>query len=305
MGRAGNVMAIFVACLGLFVVVGACLFGSIAIAAEIRTDPSRTVPTGSAILEGSIVPGDFEKVKRFISDDNGALQIYLASPGGNVAEAMKIGRLLRILKVTTVVPDRYFRVDQQKEMARFHDVKDFDADYMCASACFFIFVAGIFREDDVFGAPVLGIHRPYLSATDLRGMQVDQAIAAAANTKAIVADYLKEMSVPGRYLDRMFSVAKDDIQWISSDDFKVDFNGFIPELRDWADAKCGTLTAVDKKIWSEEKDKLSAQQTTAEKVMIDAIMKKLSDQEKCQSDLRFQLAVHAFFDWKDTLPLRK
>ena len=43
----------------------------------------------------------------------------------------------------------------------------------------------------------------------------------------------------------MFSVPKDEIRWISNDDFEADFNGFIPELKDWVDARCDKRTDIE------------------------------------------------------------
>ena len=108
MAKAHYLMAIFNSVFRFMTTVGACLVGSAAIAAEIRNDPSRMAAWG-AVLEGTIEPGDFEKVRRFIFDGHGALEIYLASPGGDLSEAMKIGHLLRALKVTTVLPANFSR----------------------------------------------------------------------------------------------------------------------------------------------------------------------------------------------------
>ena len=37
----------------------------------------------------------------------------------------------------------------------------------------------------------------------------------------------------------MYSVPKGKIRWIRNDEFESDFGGFIPELRDWVETKCG------------------------------------------------------------------
>ena len=58
-------------------------------------------PPADVILEGKIEPGDYEKLLKLIyliNEDCGenkycARGIYLASPGGSLVEAMKIGRL--------------------------------------------------------------------------------------------------------------------------------------------------------------------------------------------------------------------
>jgi hypothetical protein len=62
----------------------------------------------------------------------------------------------------------------------------------------------------------------------------------------VVEGYLKEMGVPPKYADMMFSIPKDEIRWIDSAEFHADFNGDIPELKDWIDARCNKMTDPEK-----------------------------------------------------------
>ena len=50
------------------------------------------------VLEGNIEAGDFDKLRNCVKE-NQTKSIYLASPGGNVAEAIKIGRLVRASEI--------------------------------------------------------------------------------------------------------------------------------------------------------------------------------------------------------------
>jgi len=105
----------------------------------------------------------------------------LASPGGDVLEAMKIGRLIRALKLQTIIPSKDGEPQQFGANGE-HRSQRPSVNYICASACFFIFVAGIKRELDIsFSAsePLLGIHRPYLSDEDLKAMTGEQVISSA------------------------------------------------------------------------------------------------------------------------------
>ena len=97
-------MAMFGNPFRLIASITACALGAVTMnAAEIRTDPFYGKAEG-AVLEGIIEAGDFDKLRSFILDGGGANEIYLASPGGDLAEAIKIGRLVRALKLATVVP---------------------------------------------------------------------------------------------------------------------------------------------------------------------------------------------------------
>ena len=155
-------------------------------AAEIRMDPSGG-SVARAVFEGKIEAGDFEKVRNFLNH-NDSVELYLASPGGNVGEALRIGFLTRLLKLSTIVPSKGMTNQEIGALATRHDLKDVKSDYKCASACFFIFVAGIKRTDEVelYDAPRLGIHRPYLSDSDLRTLSGDQAITSANRVRATV-----------------------------------------------------------------------------------------------------------------------
>jgi hypothetical protein len=98
----------------------------------------------SVIVEGKIEAGDYDKL-RSIYGERGQSEfslglsevnvLSLASPGGDLAEAMKIGRLVRALKLITNVPSR-IGLHSKLGMANEHKLKNPQANYMCASACF-------------------------------------------------------------------------------------------------------------------------------------------------------------------------
>ena len=144
-----------------------------------------------------------------------------------------MGRLVRALKLTTIVPVRRGGDLRERQAAQF-GVKNPNENLMCASACFFVFVAGVLRNQDyTFGSPLLGIHRPYLSERDLKGLSVDRTMETAARTRAIVESYLGEMSVRPIYADQMFLIPKEEVYWIPAPQFRSDFAGLLPELKEW------------------------------------------------------------------------
>lgn len=201
-------------------------------AADIRLAPFLDSPLASgAVLEGEIERGDCKKVRDF-AYQHGTARIYLASPGDSLAEALELGRLIRTLKLQTFVPAKRGGELRGRQAAD-HGVKD-PENLKCASACFFAFVGGIYRSQDYyFGTPALGIHRPYLSESELRLLSSGEAISAARRISIIVENYLNEMGVSTKYVDQTFSIPKDDVHWITLDQFKVDFEGVIPELKEW------------------------------------------------------------------------
>jgi hypothetical protein len=234
-------------------------------AAEIRLDPSREEPKG-AVLEGKIEAGDFDKFKRFILNGDNVVEIYLASPGGNLGEAIKIGLLVRLLKLSTVAPSKALTSQNRNAVAAQHNLKDPAANYMCASACVFIFVAGIHRSADNSGEAILGIHRPSLSADELKRLRLDKAAAADNQMWSAVENYLKAMDVPAKYAESMHSVPMQKIQWIRFDEFQTDLRGFIPEVRAWVDAKCGDRIDGEKKGWGGPQRKLDCEANAQEEL---------------------------------------
>jgi hypothetical protein len=281
------------------IAIAACFAKTVAVdAAEIRSPISSLRDT--AVLEGKIEAGDLAKLRTFILEGNGAFTgaytIFLASPGGDLAEAIKIGRFIRELQLATNIPPASTDERVRKFTAVRYSLKDPKANYMCASACFFVFVAGIYRSDHEihgFNRPSsLGIHRPYLSESDLKALTSDQAIAATSATRTTVENYLKEMGVPAKYADQMFSITKQQIRWISDNDFEADFAGFIPELKDWVDARCDKRTDIEKQVWEEMKTKSVS--TAAQKAMLEKLMDKFSEQTQCEIDTKDELARKAF-----------
>jgi hypothetical protein len=202
-------------------------------AADINKAPGGDKPL--VIIEGAINNGDCNKLlvlirKSFVK------AVYLASPGGNVLEAMRIGRLVRALKLETIVPVKREGELRTQQAANF-GIKNPDDNLVCASACFFVFAAGVLRNQDYrFGSPLLGIHRPYLSESDLKSLSVDRALETATRTRAIVENYLKEMNVRPFYTDQMFLIPKEQMYWVPVTQFRAELEGLLPELKEWINA---------------------------------------------------------------------
>jgi hypothetical protein len=75
----------------------------------------------------------------------------------------------------------------------------------------------------------LGIHRPYLSETDLKGLSGDQVIAAAGRMRLTVESYLREMSVQNTLIECSLS-QRIGFSGSTKAIFKADLNGLIPGM---------------------------------------------------------------------------
>jgi hypothetical protein len=158
-------------------------------------------PIGPLVVSGEIVPGDYERLLAKIRDDQNRFlsqnKIILASDGGDVAEALKIARLVRSLFTGIVVGPLTGR---------------------CASACFFIFVAAGQREAD--GEKLLGINRPFVVAPGPAAAPPTPEAAAEGRDLIEVREFLRDNAVPAYLVDEMFRRASDDAYWLSADDQK-------------------------------------------------------------------------------------
>ncbi len=157
-------------------------------------------PVGPLVVSGEIVPGDYARLlTKILEDQNRFLsqnKIILASDGGDVAEALKMARLVKSLYTEIVVEPLTGR---------------------CVSACFFIFAAAGQREAD--GEKLIGINRPFLVAP---GAAAAPPTTAAAEGRDLieVREFLQVNAVPGYLVEEMFRRASDDAYWLSADDEK-------------------------------------------------------------------------------------
>jgi hypothetical protein len=255
------------------------------------------------VLEGEIVRGDYEKLRSLIEDTclskwsrECLYQLSVASPGGSVAEAMKIGRLVRTLGFDVVVPDDTDAMTQAHlRMLKLEDPK---RNNLCASACFFIAVAGIARLPDLgYEKPRLGIHRPFLTDEELKTISASQVLSSAGQVRAVVETYLREMSVPTKYVDLMFSTPKDQVRWITSDEYHADIAGTVPELDQWLKARCQTPpTELEKRLRKQlaTKARRGEQPTAGEVAGRTALDKKLEAEVKCESALIDKMREDAY-----------
>ena len=186
-----------------------------AAAADVRLAQSTSGATLPGVtIEGRIAPGDFVKFAALVLATPGANVVWLASPGGNLSEALRIGRLIRQLALETRAP-----IDRARPLVRLEDA----ANNTCSSACFFLYVAGVSRQ----GA-VLGIHKPTLPADEYFALGLDGAVAAHQRIEEATVAYLDLMGAPARYATLMLATSSSEMVWLSAEDIASDFTGIAP-----------------------------------------------------------------------------
>jgi len=210
--------------------------------------------TDSILIKGTIVEGDAESFHRTVKQRNFfPTRVILRSNGGNVQEAMKIGRDIRKLLLETEGPYLDYLVDPDGPLSyrggdfplcTENGVGEFkgsrykgSSECVCASACFLIYVAGAKRDRSY-----VGIHRSYLSESTSQDLGLDAEAQWYTTIKKTIADYLDAMGVPRRYADIMLRTSSQEIYVPKFPEVMADFYGWIPEIEEWLIAKCKTIS---------------------------------------------------------------
>ncbi|MDA8585042.1 hypothetical protein N9L47_02115 [Rhodobacteraceae bacterium] len=150
--------------------------------------PSRltitTIGTDEVVLRGAIAPGDgvriISELRRLAPDT-----VTLDSPGGSVADALDIGRLMRDQGVATQIGE----------------------DGICFSACPYIFVGGVARN--VQGGGRLGVHQhSFGESTILPAFLATQDIQSG---QAQVLKHLDDMGVDLRIMGPALATPASEI----------------------------------------------------------------------------------------------
>src|SRR5262249_50434011 len=118
-----------------------------------------------------------------------ASTIFLSSPGGSVAAAIAIGRILRKERLSVLVP----------------------YDGACYSACVLIYAGAVTRVV----AGKLGIHRPYFSEVPQR-VSSENVKTSYQGMLQDIRSYFREMNVSDQLADDMLRIDPDKIRLLDS-----------------------------------------------------------------------------------------
>ena len=223
----------------IFAIAAALTFGAMISVKPCDALTSLKVFRGILVLEGKILPGDYNLVLNFLSNEFNFSKIsgglFLASRGGHAVEAMKIGLLIRQLQLSTDAPSTPPLGKRILGSAAISATDLVDRrEYICASACFLIYVAGIHRN--LNGVGRLGIHQPITEAEPWISEDVVNRAKIAVRNE--IKSYLEKMNVPEKYLDLMYSVPPNKVRWVTQDEFDADLKGYVPAIKDVIEAKC-------------------------------------------------------------------
>ena len=103
------------------------------------------------LIEGQIEKGLTERFQRYLDDEGvEGSRLILNSPGGNLGEALKLGRLIRELEWRTMIGGSG---DVPRNSTGGFDIlmwETYPANGICESACAYVFMGGVNRSSLVY-----------------------------------------------------------------------------------------------------------------------------------------------------------
>ena len=186
----------------------------------------------TVLAQGVIEADTPERFNAFLKNANqGKLgnfsgTVVLDSPGGNLEAGVRLGRMFRASRISTELASEYSRILRNKPTLAPDRSETFVKAAICASACTLAFVGGV--ERTVHPNSRFGVHQ----------FSVPNGQAGDSRTQIAVvelSDYLQEMGIDRRMLDRASVVPPTSIAWLSRAEielFRIDNTTFT--LQPWA-----------------------------------------------------------------------
>lgn len=193
-------------------------------------------------MSGRIVPGDARRLEALLAKEGPSISgLALRSPGGDVDEAMKIGRIVRAKLLRTIAPIS----SAEGNVCFMGGLPEQASECVCLSSCFLVYTGGVMR-----GGNVLGLHRPRYDEAFFAKLPLEEANRRYGAVIERIKAYLLEMGVGDRYLDRMLRVSSSEMEILSKEEADRDLNGSIPAMAEWLKAKCGEIPEKEQKAMS-------------------------------------------------------
>jgi len=177
-----------------------------AIGAEFIVKRSELGPNVDVQLRGAFKKGDSDRFIDAIKSQKPAdasrftwLKIFISSEGGDVDEALRIGRFLRSENALVAIV----------------------LGGKCFSSCVFV-IAGAVQRSTEFGS--VGLHRPFL----LKAEKTTDFEATYWKTYNLLKSYLLEMKTPIQLLDLMYSIPPERMRILEEDEKRILFPEMDP-----------------------------------------------------------------------------
>ena len=165
-------------------------------------------------LDGEIEKEDFQKIINVvIAHGNIPSVMGITSSGGDLIEAMEIGRFIRKnhMPIVLIQP--------------------------CDSACTFIVFAATKRK-----AGKLGLHRPYYDPSYFSKLSSEDARKEYEKLDKETRKYLIEMNVPTIIIDKIMSIPSSDVEYLPIETYNKLAGENPPAYNEWLASRCGTFS---------------------------------------------------------------
>ena len=258
------------------------LLPRIAHAADLRVQ-NPVSPYSELVIEGKIQAGDFQKFVSIVRSYKGKIGVvYIFSPGGDFEEAMKIGRAMRALELSSMVP---MRGSSGRPECEPPDLVPLDvSNCVAASAGFFIHIASVHR-----GGTFLAVHRPYFEQTGFSQLSEEAAKRKFDALQVEARVYMTDMGVPAHIQEDVLGTPSDKAMILDEKTIKTYFWGDLPARHEWVLAKCSQMSPDERQKYESHGARLVRgmvnELSTAEESEIAALRAKSGQESRCVADI--------------------
>lgn len=242
-------------------------------------------------IEGIIETGDYSRFLKIVEENQGKLGgVYLYSPGGDFLEAIKIGKALRALELSSQVPQR--TRDGRAQCDEFGGSKPrLPENCTAASAAFFIHIGAVHR-----GGTYLAVHRPYFNPVQFKNLSQEEAQTAYAKLIELSRSYMNEMSIPAHVQEEVLNTPSDKARLLDEKTIQTHIWGTPAYRHEWLRAKCSTLSPAQVQRTAQLGSRLVAGSSLNQQDSIE--LRELQQQQdkdnRCEIDLVLESRKAAF-----------
>lgn len=258
-------------------------------AAEIWGEVYREGPRGLGriVVLGDIVEGDLTalKVELAAARENDIIvtDVLLYSRGGDVYEALSVGRQLRLANVTTIAPNAQYvtsasepglcMTDAHSAVGDEAQIRADDPNCICASACALIWAGGVERLGRV------GLHHPRVGSPSLRFADQERSLSLARNE---IRTYLEEMRLPDWFYERATSENSTSLDSVEAFEATIWLD---PIFEEYLISRCGAHYTGDRQgRLFDLLSKQNARETSPlEDELLEALKALSSTQSRCRA----------------------
>jgi hypothetical protein len=193
-------------CTAAVVAISGLALGAVPVSAAVTIEALPDADRGlvRVAIGGTIERGDAQRVQTFLAGlpKGQRIVIELASQGGSIEEALRIGRHIHANRIGTAVTGK----GQQ-----------------CLSACALTFLAGRDaqgRPDRIKGRQAeIGFHafRRIVADKDFTVADMHEAVASSQQTLLVIADYLSTVEAGIGFMGMMLAKPSTSMTWLTND----------------------------------------------------------------------------------------